>query len=132
MPADGITRHQVSKELSNDTQSVGLVSVDSVVVLCEHVLKELPPQSVELTEALTNQSEEFVVSTLLTATLDNHARQLVFASSGKVNAHQLVASFLKATRRHDCQVDGTTKVDKIGVGLVFDVHRLLGIVFARV
>jgi hypothetical protein len=132
MPANGIARNQVSKELGDNTQPVRLVSVDGVVVLGKHVLKELPPESVELAETLANQSEELVVGSFLTATLDDHAGQLVFTSSGKVDAHQLVAGFLEATRRHDCQVDGTTKIDKIGVGLVFDVHRLLAIFFARV
>jgi hypothetical protein len=120
----------MSKELGNDAQPVGLVSVDGVVVLCKHVFEKLSPKSVELAEALADQSEEFVVGTLLTATFDDHAGQLVFTSSGKVDAHQFVAGFLEATRRHDCQVDGTTKIDKVGVGLVFDVHRLLAIVFA--
>jgi hypothetical protein len=132
VPANGITRYQVSKELGNNTQAVRLVAVDGVVVLRKHVLKELPPESVELAEALADQSEKLVVGSLLTATLDDHAGQLVFTSSGKIDAHQLVAGFLEATRRHDCQVDGTTKIDKIGVGLVFDVYRLLTIIFARV
>ena len=132
MPADGVTRHQMSEELSDDAQPIGLVPVDSVVILCEHVLEQLPPKSVEFAEALTDEPKELVVSAFLAAALDDHARQFVFTASGKIDAHELVTSFLEAARRHDCQVNGTTKVDKVRVRLVLDLHRLLSIVLAGV
>jgi len=132
MPADGVTRHQMPEELGNNAQPVGLVSVDGVVILGEHVLKQLPPKSVEFAETLTYEPKELVVSALLAAALDDHARQFVFTASRKVDAHELVTSFLEATGRHDCQVNGTAKVDKVRVRLVLDLHSLLGIVFAGV
>jgi hypothetical protein len=106
--------------------------MDRVVIFCEHVFKQFSPKPVELAESFTNQSKEFVVSPLLTTTLDDHAGQFIFTTSGEIDAHELVTSFLEATRRHDCQVDGTAKVDKIRIGLVLDFHRLLNIVFARI
>lgn len=96
MPANGVTRHQMSEELSDDAQPVGLVTVDGVVVLCEHVLKQLPPKSVEFAEALADESKELVVSAFLATAFDDHARQLVFTSSRKIDAHELVTSFLEA------------------------------------
>ena len=122
----------MSKELSDDAQSVSLVTMDGVVVLCKHILKEFPPESVELAEALTNQPKELVVSAFLAAAFNDHARQLVFAASRKIDAHELVASFLEATGRHDCQVNGTAKVDKVRVRLVLDLHRLFSVIFAGV
>ena len=120
------------EELSDNAQPIGLVPVDSVVILCEHVLEQLPPKSVEFAEALTDEPKELVVSAFLAAALDDHARQFVFTASGKIDAHELVTSFLEAARRHDCQVNGTTKVDKVRVRLVLDLHRLLSIVLAGV
>lgn len=96
MPANSVTRNQMSKELGDDSQPVCLVSVDRVVIFGEHVLKKFSPESVEFAEALADKSEELVVSALLTATLDDHAGQLVFAASRKIDAHELVTSFLEA------------------------------------
>jgi hypothetical protein len=122
----------VSEELSDNAQPVGLVTVDGVVVLCEHVLKQFPPKSVELAEALANQPEELVVSAFLATALDDHAGQFVFTASRKIDAHELVTSFLEAAGRHDCQVDGTAKIDKIRVRLVLDLHRLFSIILAGI
>jgi hypothetical protein len=132
MPADGVTREQMSEELSDDAQPVGLVTMDGVVVLGEHVLEQFPPKPVELAEALANQPKELVVSAFLAAALDDHARQLVFTASRKIDAHELVTSFLEAAGRHDCQVDGTAQIDKVRVRLILDLHRLFSIIFASI
>jgi hypothetical protein len=71
--------------------------MDRVVIFCEHVLEQFSPKPVELAESLTDQSKEFVVSPLLTTTLDDHAGQFIFTASGKIDAHELVASLLEAT-----------------------------------
>jgi hypothetical protein len=97
VPSNRIAGDQVSEELSDDAQSVGLVSMDCVVVLCKHVLKQLSPKPVEFAESLADQPKEFVVSPLLAATFDDHARKLIFTTSGKIDAHKLVTSFLEAT-----------------------------------
>lgn len=98
MPVNGVARHQVPEELSDNAQPVGLVSVDGVVILGEHVLKQLPPKSVKFAEAFADETKELVVSTLLAAALNDHARQLVFTASRKIDAHELVTSFLEAAR----------------------------------
>jgi hypothetical protein len=97
VPANCVARYQVSKELSDDAQSVGFISMDRVVIFCEHVLKQFSPKPVEFTESLANEPKELIVSPLLTTTLDDHAGQFIFAACRKINAHELVASFLEAT-----------------------------------
>jgi hypothetical protein len=71
--------------------------VDRVVIFCEHVLKQFSPKPVEFAESLADQSKELVVSPLLTTTLDDHAGQFIFTACGKIDAHELVASFLEPT-----------------------------------
>lgn len=63
----------MAEELRNDTQSVGLVAMDCVVILGKHAFEKLPPESVELAKTFTDQAKELVVRTFLTATLDDHA-----------------------------------------------------------
>lgn len=111
MPANGVTAHQVPKELRDNAKPVCLVSVDGVVVLHERGLEEICPQPVQLAEAFADKAEKFVVRPFLAAALDNHAWQLLFFSSGQVDPHQLVASFLVCSARHDCKVNGPSEVD---------------------
>lgn len=132
MPTNSIAGDQMAEELRNDTQSVGLVAMDCVVIFSEHAFEKLLPESVELAKTFTDQAEELVVRTFLTATLDDHAGQFVFTPSGKVDAHKLVACFFKATRRHYRQVDRTAQVDKISVRLILDLHLFFSLVLASV
>lgn len=62
----------MAEKLGDNAKTVGLVTVDGVVVLGKHVLKQVLPESVELAEALADQTKEFVVGSLLAATLDDH------------------------------------------------------------
>lgn len=71
-PDDRISHQQMSEELRNNPQSIRLVAMDGVVVLCEHRFKELSPQPVEFGKALTNVAVEFVECALLAAAFDYH------------------------------------------------------------
>lgn len=62
----------MTEELSNDAQTVRLITVNSVVVLGEHLFEEVSPKPVKFAETLANQAEELVVCPLLTATFDDH------------------------------------------------------------
>lgn len=54
-------------------------------------------------------------------------------TSWQLHFHQLVASFFEIQTRHDCQINRTSEVDEIGIGLVLDFHRsfLFGFLFVR-
>ena len=101
LPTNRLTTQQMPEELRDNPQPIRLVSVNSIVVLREHLLKQLPPHAVELAEALANQTEELIVRPLLRATLDDHAGQFLFFAGRQVDAHELVAGFLEAAGGHD-------------------------------
>ncbi|KND94813.1 hypothetical protein TOPH_00683 [Tolypocladium ophioglossoides CBS 100239] len=65
VPADGIHSEHVSKQLGNIPQLVVFISVDRLVVLCECLLKEIAPQTVDLGKSLANQAKELGVRLLL-------------------------------------------------------------------
>lgn len=77
VPANGVGRKEVAKELGNDAQTVRLVSVDGIVVLGEGLFEKLLPHAIELAKTLTDQAEELVVGTFLRAALDDHRRHLM-------------------------------------------------------
>jgi hypothetical protein len=85
----------MSEELRNDAQAICFISMDGVVVFAEHVLEKILPEAIEFAESLSNQAEKFVISALLTATFDDHRRQLFFAPTRQVNSHQLVTGFFE-------------------------------------
>jgi len=95
----------VTKELRNNPEAIALVSVDCVVVLDEHILEQVTPKPIQLTEALADETKKLIVGALLTAALDDHGRQLFFSAAGQVDAHQLVAGFLIYTGGHNGKVD---------------------------
>jgi len=82
LPVDGIGRQKMTKELRDDAKSVGLVSMNRVVVFGEHFLEKRAPQAIELAEAFANQAEKFVVRPFLGATLNDHGRQFLFFAGG--------------------------------------------------
>jgi hypothetical protein len=125
MPANRVRGQEMSKELGDDAKTVRFVPMDRLVVLGEHVLKQILPQSVELAKALSNETKEFVVCAFLTAAFDDHGRELFFLATWQIDPHQFVTCFLELTRRHDREVDRSPKIDEICVGLILDLDRLL-------
>lgn len=57
-------------------------------------------------------------------TLDNHGRQFRLHASRQIDLHQLVTAFFKVDTGHDCQVDSSTKIDQVSVGLILNIHLL--------
>ena len=72
VPTNGITRNQMSKELSNDAQSVGFVPVDGFVLLRKHILEQFSPEPVQFAETFTYKSVELAIRTFLGTTFDDH------------------------------------------------------------
>lgn len=105
-------------------QLVVFVSMDGFIVLGESLLKEVAPQSINFSEALANHAKEFGVCLFLRATLHNHGGKLRLLPCRKVDLHQLVDSFLRVGAGHDGEVNGPAQVDKVGIGLIFDLHGL--------
>lgn len=121
VPADGIRGQDVAEEASDIPQSVRLVPVDGVVVLCERLFKKIGPQAVELGKSFAEQAEELGICLLLGAALHDHRGEFVFLARGELDLHQFVGRFLEVERRHDGQVDRPPQVDEIGVCLIFDL-----------
>jgi hypothetical protein len=74
MPADSISRKEVTEELGNNAKTICFQTVDRVVILDKRGFEELIPHAVDFAETLTNHAKEFVVCAFLRATLDNHRR----------------------------------------------------------
>jgi len=119
----------MTKESSNVAQTIRLVPMDGLIVLAERVLKQLGPKSVDLGEALANQTKELGVRLLLTTALHNHGRKLGLLAGGKLNLHEFVHGFFGIHGTLYRQVDGLAQVDKIRIALVLDFHRLLALRF---
>jgi hypothetical protein len=115
LPPNRVGRQEVPEKLSDDSQAVRFVPMDRLVILGEHVLKQVLPEAIELAKSLSNETEKLVVCAFLTAAFDDHGRQLIFLASRQVDPHELVTRFLELSGRHDCQVDGPSKVNQICV-----------------
>lgn len=76
VPPDGVDAKHVAEQLSNVSELVVLVAVDSVVILDKRLFKQVAPESVDFCESLANQAKELGVCLFLRATLDDHGRQL--------------------------------------------------------
>lgn len=94
-PADAVGRKQVAEEASNVAQSIGLVSMDGVVVSCEAARKRFRPLAMELAEALAHVAIELAVGSLLRTALDDHVAQLDILTFGDVELQKLVDTLLK-------------------------------------
>lgn len=64
------------EETRNVAQSVGLVSMDGVIVVGKSFFEVLGPHTIELAESLANQPVELRIRSLLRATLHNHVAEL--------------------------------------------------------
>jgi hypothetical protein len=74
MPANGVGTEQVSEKARDIAESVGLVSMNGVVVLCKCLLEEVGPQAVEFGESFAHEAKEFGIGFLLRTALDDHRR----------------------------------------------------------
>lgn len=43
----------------------------------------------------------------------------------KIDFHELMTTFLKVNRGHDCQINRSPKIDEIGICLILNLHLLL-------
>ena len=129
MPVDAVRRQQVGKELCNDTESVRLEAVDSLVVVCKGLFEQVGPHAVQLAESLSDLAVELLIGALLAGTFYNHSREFVFHTMRQVNPHKLMHTLLEASTALDGQVDGSAQADEVRVGLVLDIHCLDFLVF---
>ena len=116
------------KELGDVTQLIRLQAMDGGVLLHEHLVKELRVHLVDETEPLREQAVIPQVRALLRATLREHRADLHLLSGLQMNLHQLVTSLFKVQGRHDGEINGTTQIDQVCLGLILNLlsHRLLG------
>jgi hypothetical protein len=77
MPADGIGCEEVSEELCDDTKTVGLETVNSLVVVRKTFFKEVGPHAVDLAEALPNHAVKFFICPLLAGALHDHGGEFI-------------------------------------------------------
>ena len=87
MPAHAVRAEHMSKEASDVAKSVGLVAMNSIVILCKGLLEEVGPKTVELCKTLTNEAVEFRISAFLRTTFDDHGGQLRFLSGRESHLH---------------------------------------------
>lgn len=96
-----------------------------VVVVDEGVFEKTRPQSVELCKTFANEPVELGKVLLLRTNFDNHGWQFRFLASRQIDPKQLVHRFFGVDGRHDREVDCSSQVDQVGIGLVLDLHGLL-------
>ena len=115
------------KELGDVTQLVCLQAMDGGILLHEHLVKELRVHLVDETEPLREQAVIPQVRALLRATLREHRADFHLLSGLQMNLHQLVTSLFKVQGRHDGEINGTTQIDQVRLGLILNLlsHRLL-------
>jgi hypothetical protein len=65
LPSNGISSKKMAKELRNNSQLVGLVTMDCFVVFNKAILEKLLPETIELTESFPDVSVEFIERLLL-------------------------------------------------------------------
>ena len=65
VPSDCISTQQMSKETCDVSQSVGLVSVNCVVVLSKGLFEQVSPQTIQFCESFPNEAKELGVCFLL-------------------------------------------------------------------
>jgi len=81
MPFDGVGGQEMAEQLSDDAETIGLVSVDGLVVLNKLAFEKFAPEAVKLAKSLSNLAIELLESSLLTSTFDDHARKLFLKTS---------------------------------------------------
>lgn len=121
-PRHRIRRQEMGEKLSHIAQLIRLESVNRTILLHEDFVEKLGVHLVYKAKALREQAVVAKVRSLLGATFDEHRAQLDFSARGDVHLHQLVTGFFKVERRHDGEVNGTTKVDQVGLRHVGDFH----------
>ena len=72
MPSNGVSADKMSKETSNISKPVSLVSMYSIVVLGEGLLKLFRPQAIDFGKAFTNEAKKLGVRFLLGTTFYDH------------------------------------------------------------
>lgn len=66
----------MTKETTDISEFVGLVSMDSFVVFPERLLEAVGPDSVQLAESFSDKTVKVGIGAFLRATFDNHVAQL--------------------------------------------------------
>lgn len=86
---------EMSKEMGQVSNLIGLLAEDIVVVTQEGTFEEILELILISTEALGQQSEEGLVDTFHHAALQNHIHQLVLITLGDVHLKDLVCALLE-------------------------------------
>lgn len=129
-PADTVSREEVAKEPSNVSESIGLITMNGVVVVAKALFEVFGPFPMQFAEAFSHVAVEFAVGAFLGATLDDHVAQLDILAFGDLELEQLVNALFEIERGHDGQVDGPTQVDEVGLGSIVDLELTLGVIRA--
>jgi len=110
------------EKLGHVAQLVRLKPMNRAILLHEDFVEKFGVHLVNKAKALSEQAVVAKIRSLLGAAFDEHRTQLDFSARGNVHLHQLVTGFLEVERRHDGKVNGTTKVDQVGLRHVGDFH----------
>jgi len=68
----------MTEKARNISESVRFVSMDSVIIFAEGLLKKLSPKPVDLSKTLPNEAIKLRISLLLRAAFDDHRGKLGF------------------------------------------------------
>ena len=131
IPIDGIGSKEMAKHLRDNTNAVGLETMDRFVVLRKQLLEQVLPQTVQLRKSLGNETVKFVVRAFLRSTFNDHLRKLLFLAGRKINPHQLVNCLFETAGALDVEIDCLAQIDKVHVALILDLDSFLLFVLVR-
>lgn len=120
-PGDAVRGEKVTKESTDVTQFIGLVSMDCVVVPLERLLEVFSPNPVQFAEPFANETVELGVGSFLRTTLHDHVAHLDLQCQspplfpkrrlpthllafGNVDLHELVHRFFEVELRDECEL----------------------------
>lgn len=114
----------MGEELADVTETVGVQTMRRVVNVFEDLLELLGINFVDCAEALRQQSVKLLVSSLLSATVEEHVAQLSLLTRLQLHLHQLMCAFLEIQTRMNREVDRSSQRNQIRLGVVDDLLLL--------
>ena len=85
------------KELRHDAQTIGLQTMDGLIVIDESVFEKICPHAIKLAKPLADHAIELLVCAFLACTFDDHRCKFFLEAVGKVDTHELVTAFFEAS-----------------------------------
>ena len=83
--------------------------MDSVICVNEYFHEWFDIHFVDLAKSLSHQTEEFLISSLLSAAINDHVAQLQFLTRFNIQLVQFVDCLLEIQRGLNCQVNGSSQ-----------------------